>query len=341
MEKKIFRRIVAIFLFTVLIVVVGFFYIWNKSQYGKGESDLELQYVLDFGSDAWTVATELEQKGQIPGRAYFVYYLWKTGKLHDLKAGTYQVGPQMTIPEITRMFTEGEVESKQVKITFPEGWEGKDIAKRLSSSGLPGDEFLAIIKTPSQETIDKYDFLQDLPKKGTLEGYLFPDTYFFAKDASAQEILDVMLGNFNKKYSADLREKTKLQGKTIYEIVTMASIIEGEVPTQADRRIVSGIFWKRIKIGQPLQSCATLAYILGEYKAQYSIEETQTESPYNTYRNKGLPPGPINNPGISAILAAISPQETDYLYFLSNKNKETVFSKTFEEHVANKTKYGL
>lgn len=338
---KIIRYAVGFVILSIAISVGCFFYLWNQSQYGKNNLTQPAKYELKKGDDAWKIGAELEEMEIVQKKAYFVFYLWKSGKSKELKAGNYTVAPGSTIPEIVRVFTEGEKESGQVKVTFPEGWESKDMAKRLSANGLPGDEFLKIVKEPSQDTIAKYGFLSDLPKKSSLEGYLFPDTYFFSKDATAQEILDGMLKNFGRKYSTAMQGQTIQSGKTVHQILTMASIIEGEVPTQADRKIVSGIFWKRIEIGQPLQSCATLAYILGEYKAQYSIEETQVESPYNTYRNKGLPPGPINNPGSSAITASITPQDTGYLYFLSSKNKETIFSKTFEEHVANKQKYGL
>lgn len=338
---KIIRYVVSFVILSGIILAGCFFYLWNQSQYGKSNLTESTKYELKKGDDAWKIGSELEEMGIVQKKVYFVFYLWKSGKSKDLKAGNYSIAPGSAIPEIVRVFTEGEKESGQVKVTFPEGWESKDMAKRLSANGLPGDEFLEIVKNPSQEIIAKYEFLNDLPKKSSLEGYLFPDTYFFFKDATAQEILGEMLKNFGRKYAAALQGQTVQSGKTAHQVVTMASIIEGEVPTQTDRKIVSGIFWKRIEIGQPLQSCATLAYILGEYKAQYSIEETQVESPYNTYRNKGLPPGPINNPGSSAIAAAVSPQDTDYLYFLSSKNKETIFSKTFEEHVANKNKYGL
>jgi UPF0755 protein len=148
-----------------------------------------------------------------------------------------------------------------------------------------------------------------------------------------------MLDNFNKKLSIKMREDIKKQGKTIFEIITLASIIEKEVSKEEDRKIVAGIFYKRLKQGIHLESCATINYILGNNKKQLSFEDTRVESPYNTYLNKGLPPGPISNPGIFAIKAAIYPQETDYLFFLSKPTGETVFSKTFEEHNKNKRKW--
>ena len=169
---------------------------------------------------------------------------------------------------------------------------------------------------------------------------MFPDTYRIYIDADLDDIIRKMLGNFDGKLTAKMREDISKQGKTIYEIVTMASLIEKEVRTEKDMKIVSGIFWNRIKNGQALQSCASLAYILGVNKAQYTTEDTKIISPYNTYQNPGLPPGPISNPGIQAIKAAIYPTDTDYNYFLTNPaNGETIFSKTFNEHIKNKNKY--
>ncbi|KKQ14969.1 MAG: hypothetical protein US25_C0015G0002 [Candidatus Moranbacteria bacterium GW2011_GWE1_36_7] len=139
-----------------------------------------------------------------------------------------------------------------------------------------------------------------------------------------------------------LLDEISKQKKTLYDVITMASIIEGEVQTDEDRKIVSGLFWNRLKIGQAFGSDATLEYVLGGNKRQHSLAETKTDSPYNTYLYKGLPPGPVSNPGISAIRAAIYPIETEYNYFLSDpKTGKTIFSKTFEEHVVNKGKYGL
>jgi len=156
------------------------------------------------------------------------------------------------------------------------------------------------------------------------------------------DVINRLLLNFDEKLTEKMREDIKNKNKTIYEIVIMASILEKEVQTAEDMKIASGIFWDRLEIGQPLQSCATIAYILGKEKKQYSYEDTRTPSPYNTYINRGLPPGPINNPGLTAISAAIYPTETDYNYFLTDPaTGKTIFSRTIEEHEANKMKYGL
>jgi UPF0755 protein len=185
-----------------------------------------------------------------------------------------------------------------------------------------------------------FSFLKDKPKNKNLEGYLFPDTYRFFTDVSGEEVILKMLSNFDNKLAPKMREDISSQGKTIFEIITMASVIEKEVRSEKDMKIVSGIFWDRIKNGQALESCATLAYILGVNKPQYSYEDTRIKSPYNTYINRGLPAGPIANPGIKAIEAAIYPEYTGYNYFLTaSETGETIFSRTYEEHLINKNKY--
>ncbi len=137
-----------------------------------------------------------------------------------------------------------------------------------------------------------------------------------------------------------MRQDIERQGKTIYEIITMASILEKEVRNETDMKLVADIFWRRLKNGQRLESCATLAYALGKNKPQYSYEETRLASPYNTYINDGLPPGPICNPSLKAIRAAIYPTPNDYNFFLTRlDNGQTIFSHTFEEHELNKAKY--
>jgi UPF0755 protein len=222
------------------------------------------------------------------------------------------------------------------------------MADRLSENGLDGEAFLKIVNNP-EELKSKYNFLQDSKIK-SLEGFLFPDTYFFKKDESAENIVAKMLGNFNTQFSVSDRGEITKRKISIFDAITMASIVEKEDSISANssdeekenQKIISGIFWNRIKIGQALQSCATLAYVLGENKKQYSYDDIQTVSPYNTYQNKGLPPGPISNPGLSAIKASIYPADSNYNFFLSDpETGKTIFSKTYAEHVANKAKYGL
>ena len=256
---------------------------------------------------------------------------------------------------------EKKVELRPEKtVRFIEGWTNRDMGQYLESEGIwQSEEFLEAAGFPqadynSDQDLPKpldfskdYSFLSDKPANRGLEGYLYPDTYrIYAASSTPKDLLEKMLDNFNRRLTPQLRADIQAQGKTIDEIVTMASLLEKEAPINyatgdnRDARIISGIFWDRIKNGQPLQSCATLAYILGVNKAQYSAADTQTDSPYNTYKYRGLPPGPISNPGILAIEAAIHPLSTNYNYFLTPAgSSDIIYAATYEEHLQNKAKY--
>ncbi len=320
----------------------GFFYVSNKIYFSQGFANDKKTVSIESGDNALVVGQKLTQAGIISGKYYFAFYLWRAGKLHAIVAGVYEFPKGMQIPEAMRIVTGGEVVPMRVKVTFPEGWTAKDMSQRLSANKLPGDDFLAVVKNPTQDLKNAYPFLKDLPTGATLEGYLFPDTYYFAKDVTGEEIVKKMLEDFSIKVVPVIKNDLENQKKSLFEIVTMASVVEGEVKNDSDRKIVAGLFWNRLENQMPLQSDATLEYALGTNKIQHSIAETKTDSPYNTYQNKGLPPGPVSNPGLASIVATLQPQKTDFVYFLSDpKTGKTIFAKTFEQHVANKAKYGL
>ncbi len=336
------KKRITILILAVIFLVGCFFYIYNGIYSSNGNADVSKTISIESGDNALIVGKKLSQAGVISGKYYFVFYLWNSGKIHSIVAGVYEFPSGMKIPEIARIVTGGQTVPMSVKVTFPEGWIAANMAERLTKSGLPGEDFLNIVKKPTQQLRDSYPFLKELPEYATLEGYLFPDTYYFSKEASAQEIIDKMLTNFSSKIVLSTSQDIALQKRSLFEIVTMASIIEGEVRNDEDRKMVAGLFWNRLKSEMSLQSDATLEYALGTNKFQHSIEETKLDSPYNTYQNKGLPPGPVSNPGLASILATLNPAETDFVYFLSDpQTGKTIFSKTFQEHVANKAKYGL
>lgn len=239
-------------------------------------------------------------------------------------------------------------------VTIIEGWNSRQIAEKLANSqlGFSVDDFLKIAGQPKknyqslpanqwpEDFSDNYEFLKDKPKQVGLEGYLFADTYRFRPSSSPKEVIIKLLDNFDQQLNTKMRQDIEQQGRTIYQIITMASLLEKEVKTEQDMKIVADIFWRRIKNGQRLESCATLAYILGQNKPQYSFEDTRINSPYNTYINSGLPPGPIGSPSLKAIKAAIYPTPNNYNFFLSRPdNGETIFSRNFEEHKINKAKF--
>jgi UPF0755 protein len=173
----------------------------------------------------------------------------------------------------------------------------------------------------------------------SLEGFLFPDTYQISYSAGEKDIIRMMLANFDKKLTKDLREEIVRQNKTIFEIVTMASLLEKEVRTAEDKKLVAGVLWKRLKNRIPLQVDAAVSYITGKKTVKITKEDTQIDSPYNTYKYLGLPLGPISNPGLESIKASIYPKESRYWYYLSTPEGQTIFSRTLEEHNIAKAKY--
>ena len=337
MSKKI--KLIAVGAIALVIVLA----VWP----GTNNSD-EL-VVSDFsikkGENVWDVANDLKANKLIDSSIKFVFNIYKNGLQKEIKAGDYKLSSDLSNSDIAKIITEGRVveESESIKITFPEGWSSGQMAERLSENGFSGENFLELVEKPNYfyQTYG-FEFLKNIPEGQNMEGFLFPDTYFLKQDTEAEIIIKKMLDNFDEKLSTELREEISSQGKTVYEVITMASLIEKEVRIEEDRKIVGGVFWNRLEIGQALQSCATLAFIRGDNKMQYSYADTKIDSLYNTYLYPGLPPGPIANPGLSSIEAAIYPTETDYIYFLNNpETGETVFSRTLEEHNVNKFKNGL
>lgn len=334
------KKIIFILVILFLISFLGYKNAINSPLDPKGE---EMVFVIERGEGVKMIGENLKQNNLIKSEFYYKLYVWRNKLEKNFKAGEYVLSPDMSLKEIVDKLTQGQIVDREITITIIEGWNIKNIDDYLSEKGIVSKgEFSAIADKPHDHglALIDYDFLKDKPANASLEGYLFPDTYRIFKDASAQDAVLRMLNNFDKKVNQEMRDEIKKQNKTMYEILTMASLLEKEVRTENDMKIVSGIFWNRIKNSQRLESCATLAYILGENKAQYSIEDTNVQSPYNTYRNAGLPPGPIASPGLNAIRAAIYPTNTNFNYFLTDpKTGNTIFSATYNEHLRNKAKY--
>jgi UPF0755 protein len=337
MSKK--NIIISAILIFALIIASGRLYFEWQINYPISQNSAEKNFIVEKGEGVKEIAADLKKSGLIKSAFYFEIYAWQKKIEKKLQAGEYLLRENMNIPEIIEILAKGEIISNQKKITIIEGWKINDIGEYLQENKIVSvKEFETAAKNWRGENY-QYDFLKNLPEKASLEGFLFPDTYFIYEDASAKDIIDKALKNFDKYLDKEMRQEIEKQNKSIFEIITMAALLEKEVRTDEDRKIAAGIFYKRIENEIPLESCATVAYILEEDKRQYSFEDTRIESPYNTYLNKGLPLGPICNPGESAIKAAIWPEESEYNFFLSKEDGETVFSKTLEEHNSAKTKW--
>ncbi len=317
-NKKRFILFCLIIILVIFCLSIGFF-IYYQITTPLAVKGTEQIFIIKQGQGLKEITANLEEAELIKNKTWFMAYIFYKGWAAQLQAGEYSLNPAWSVFQISRKIVKGEIISSEVLITIPEGFTLKQIDARLAKAGL----------------IE----LGELAQQSELEGYLFPDTYEFSKNISLEEIIEIMKENFNTKLDQELKQEIAKQGKTIEQIIIMASLLEKEVPLYEDRQIAAGIFWKRIAIDYPLQSCATIAYILEIDKWIYSTEDTEIDSPYNTYKNIGLPPGPISNPGLEAIKAAIYPKKSDYNFFLSKPDGETVFSKTFEEHKENKAKY--
>ena len=304
---------------------------------------LNINLTIERGESIDNIAQKMKTNGLINSEVIFKLYLYLNNKTNKIKAGKYQFSDYYSIIKLAEILIAGENKSNTVRVKIIEGWSSRDINTYLLKNNLPAREnFLTLTQNKIsnwQFYFIKPTFMADAPERANLEGYLFPDTYEIYNNSSAEDLIKKMLYNMDLKLDDNLRAEIAKQKKTIFEILTMASLIEKEVK-KPDMNLVSGIFWKRIKNGQRLESCATLAYIIGVNKVQYSFEDTLIDSPFNTYRNNGLPPGPISNPGLDAIRAAVYPTETQFMFFLARPDTgETVFSSTLDEHNKNKLKY--
>ncbi len=288
------------------------------------------------GSGLLSIASQLENEGLIKNKYVFALYAASQGKHSELKAGTYTLTPSMTPRAIAQKLWQGE--STQVTITIPEGFSLEQIEQRLNQA-FDATHPIGNIKT--EEYKDKFSFLEQAPDETSLEGFLFPDTYFFQPNVSSEEIVNRMLSNFKAKALPHIEENKEniSEEKNIFQFIIMASLLEKEVIGAEDKKVAADILWRRIEIGMPLQVDATIVYITGKKTTDVSIKETEIESPYNTYKYRGLPVGPICNPGLESIDAALNPKESGYWYYLTTGEGETIFSTTLAEHNYNKSKY--
>jgi len=305
---------IAAIVFFVLAGFSGYFFLSAPKDFPSGAA-----IVIEKGMGLAEISDKLKREGFIRNKYAFALYARAFNKSKKIKYGKYLFNEPVSVFSLTGRLTKGEFGFKPVKITVTEGLTAKDIAELFLAVKPPFGGLTAKIF----ENFDKEEFLE---KTENLEGYLFPDTYLFLPGAETGQIIGTMADNFKNK-----------AGDAAKDIVIMASLIEKEVPDSGDRKIVSGILWKRLKLGMALQVDAVFPYITG--KREVLLDDLKIDSPYNTYLHKGLPPGPISNPGLDAIKAARNPKESPYLYYLSGNDGKTRFAKTYEEHLRNKEKY--
>lgn len=325
------KKVIVFLLILALLVGGGFF----AYQHMMGAVTLseEVKVEIPEASSTDAIGAILADNGIIKSELGFKLQVKKDNVAADLKAGTYHFkAGEYALSDIVAYLVEGPAISG-VKITIPEGYNQGQIIGVLAEAGLVSEqEFL----NAAAYGDFGYDYLPPTGDSLRLQGFLYPDTYYFTEGDSAESIIAVMLREFDANYTEEWRARVAEMGLTTQQWVTMASLVEKEAVVSEDRPIIAGVFYKRIAENMNLQSCATVQYALGEVKPVLSNEDVQIESPYNTYVNPGLPPGPIASPGYESLYAALYPTESDYLFFVAKPNGAHIFTATYEEHLAAK-----
>ncbi|MFQ5737058.1 MAG: endolytic transglycosylase MltG [Thermodesulfobacteriota bacterium] len=283
------------------------------------------------GSSFRVIANNLEDAGIIRSADSFIFAASLVGAYRSVKAGEYELDGTMSPIEILRTLVKGVV--KKYMVTIPEGYSAREVAGVLSAAGLVDSEAFM------ERAMDR-ELARSLGVSGpTLEGYLFPDTYEFTQGLGADEIIARMVERFKSVYFPEIDEAAKKRKMGMRDVVTLASIIEKETASNGERRRISAVFHNRLRKGIRLQSDPTVIYGIENFDGNLTRKHLRTKNPYNTYRNYGLPPGPIANPGKASLEAAVDPENVPYLYFVSRNNGTHYFSRTLREHNAAVLKY--
>ena len=315
------KNLLALILF--LIMAFGVFLYYKEGTLPVNNKDRTTKiFVIQRGETVTEIAKNLEKEELIRNKIVFYLVVKQLGIESKIQAGDYRLSPVMNVYEIAKTLTKGTLD---IWITIVEGLRKEEIAQIFSRElNIPESEFL----------------------KYAQEGYLFPDTYLIPREASIGAVISILTKNFNKKYSQDLRNKAIGKGLTEKEVITLASLIEREAKFAEDRPKVAGVLLNRLELEMKLDIDATVQYVLGYqseektwWKKSLTFEDLGVDSLYNTYKNKDLPPGPIANPGLAAIEAILTPTQTDYLYYLSDKDGKMHYAETFEGHNENIRKY--
>jgi UPF0755 protein len=286
------------------------------------------------GSGSRTIGDRLVVAGVVQNNLAFRLALWRSGKARQLKAGEYRFDRAMTPAEVIDKIARGDVYT--VSVTFPEGLTIAEMAKIYESHGLgPAKAFADAAKDTAA--------IHDLdPAAQDLEGYLFPETYALPRKADASALVRQMVAGFRRALTAGVKDEAASHRLTVRQLVTLASIVEKETSRADERPLVAAVYETRLRIGMPLQCDPTVIYALtraGRYDGNLHKEDLSYDSPYNTYRYPGLPPGPIANPGRASIEAAARPADADFLYFVSRNDGSHEFARTLADHARNVQKY--
>ncbi len=329
-RKKIFFSASA-FVVVILFLALSYFFLLLPSDFSS-----EKFITIERGSSLNKVASQLKEEGIIKSEFIFKIIVSLMAGEGGAKSGVYFFKEPQNILTVSGRIIGADFKLTPAKVIIPEGLTIAEISDILQNSLMNFDKKGFLKLTTGSIFFDNN--ISDKPFD-SLEGFLFPDTYFFFPTVENSQIISDMRSNFNLKMTSEIKEEIRKRGLDVYKIITMASLIEEEARQPETRRIVSGILWKRLNAGMPLQVDAVFPYIMGKNTFEVTLDDLKVDSPYNTYLYSGLPKGPIANPGLDSILAAVYPKDSDYWYYLSDKDGNMHYSKTFEEHKKNKEKY--
>jgi peptidoglycan lytic transglycosylase G len=326
-------RWVAAGLVTLLVVTIFGSLIWYmvEIQPASKQAALPVSFELASGTSLPHLATQLQQQKIIKNASAFTVYVVATGVRHRLEAGSYELNPHDQVSTIVNVLAHGQISVHTMVV--PEGFTIAKIRSLAAQKGITNQDFDAALADTYSNS-----FLAGRPAGDTsLEGYLFPDSYQIEQPASAKVLIQTMLNNFGQKVDqAGLAQAYAAEGLSLHQGITLASIVEREAGDPQDQPIIAQVFLKRLQLGMPLQSDVTVDYASQLTGLPFSVT---LDSPYNTYAHTGLPPGPIASPGLSAMEAVAHPADTDYLYFLADKNGVVHYAQTAQEHEANVQQY--
>jgi UPF0755 protein len=354
MKKRYMRLLWMILLVALMLacsaeeLFLGAYVEANQSALSEpaGTDDTPVTFEVEPGESVTSIANRLQAQGLISDAELFRRYVQYKGLDAGIQAGSYTLNETLTIPAIALALQEASAGEQQV--TIPEGWRMEQVADLLAmETDVPPDAFLELVRTgwPQSDLSQKYTFLAQVPVTATLEGFLFPDTYRLPAEATAYDLVDRMLENFERQVTPEIRQGFVEHDLTLLEGVTLASIIEREAVVADERMLIAGVYYNRWRDGWYMGADPTVQYALGYrpeqgtwWKKGLTFDDLEVQSPYNTYRKLGLPPAPIASPGIGSIQAAAAPQETDYYYFMVDcvaADGSHVFAQTEAEHLAN------
>ncbi len=280
------------------------------------------------GEPLGSVAARLQRRGVIRSALYFRLYADLGHSASDIQAGTYRLTGRDAAPAILRQFVEGSVATHT--LTVPEGFTISGIAFRLQAQHIvSASAFVAAAKNFANPFLQ-----QGAPVRYRLEGYAFPSTYELPYGASASQVADILFAEWERQFTPQMRALAAKEHLTPNQVLTIASLVEEEARIASERPKIAAVFLNRLHKGMPLQSDPTVSYAMGRHLTYVSLKDEQYPSPYNTYYNQGLPPGPICNPGLPSILAVLHPADVTYLYFYGLPNGSHIFSNTYAQQLA-------